>query len=176
MGYPCSMQDALDFRLMVWNADKILQSQSKSFEISTKKEKTKMTITLKTKEPKKSTVSMNDTPIALLDAWSLYQPVRGTDSTSVYFCVGISNKVNVAARLLDGHLSLRIEGDMNHSGAKEVIKYLHMKKGNKGHYSTHMSCGSDVNMAKMLVVGALAIIGEMQTGIPELDVIVNKGK
>jgi hypothetical protein len=51
-----------------------------------------------------------DSPVKLVYATQLFQPVAGTSQGSRYFVVGIGEGVVVAARMKSGTLSVRVEG------------------------------------------------------------------
>jgi hypothetical protein len=64
--------------------------------------------------------------VKLRDATQMYQPVHGTSQGSRYFLVGANEDVKIAARLQNGTLSIRIEGN-----------------GWKAHQTAILACGFD---------------------------------
>ena len=95
----------------------------------------------------------------LREATQLLQPVRGTDSSSTYFVVALSEAIKAAVRIKNNRVSFRIDGDFT----QEIIDSMVVAgftPSNKGHYSMHLDC-VDAEMARK-TVGSLLF----SSGIP----------
>ena len=64
--------------------------------------------------------ALQESPIRLIDAVKLGQPVKSSSDESVYFCVALAENMKVGARLLKGHVSVRVEGDIGGKDRKST--------------------------------------------------------
>lgn len=88
--------------------------------------------------------------IKLETATALGQKVAGTSPGSVYHVIALNPRVKLAARLLDGELSLRAEGPLMTGAEKQGLAQLGMTFSAGGnYYSTHFKLG-DVPLARVL--------------------------
>jgi hypothetical protein len=111
--------------------------------------------------------------VLLKDATVLYEPVKGSSSGSVYYCVGISvdESVKVAARVRNsGEVSIRIEGDINsHAGS---ISDAGLAVHNSNYASIHVNGCTDTTLAGKVVGSVLGCLGvEYKTLAPNLKYI-----
>ncbi len=99
----------------------------------------------------------------LIDATNILQPVSGTDPTSVYFVVGIGDKIRAAVRIKHGidefPISFRVEGDLSNLMGAIVGAGLEDKGGT--HASVHTSAPS--------LVAALKTVGSLLYSFENLD-------
>lgn len=111
---------------------------------------------------------MEDKPVPLVEATKMYQPVKGTSSSSVYHLVACNVELKIAARYSGNNLSLRCEGS--------VEKYKHnlkeagfsMSNISSGYVSVHLQVPDDTLAAKTL--GAI-IVGSAITFDSPLPVL-----
>jgi hypothetical protein len=115
----------------------------------------------------------------LRDAHALYQPVAGTSPGSRYFLVAGTEDLRVAARLLHGKLSVRVEGD---GLSEHVSKFtaagfaLSHKGGNCVHVSMHLEVGGDLSAARKALGAILLGTGiEFETPYPDLGLVASVG-
>lgn len=96
-------------------------------------------------------------PVALGIATSCYQPVNGTNSDSVYFCLARLQGVNIGARVLGSKLSIRAEGPELASYAP-AFDELGMDNNN-GYYSAHFSVANQGLLKKTFgaLLGSLGV-------------------
>jgi hypothetical protein len=122
---------------------------------------------------------LTEEPVPLRDATQLYQPVRGTSEGSRYFLVASRADLKVAARYRANRLSLRIEGE-------EFKTYVENLKecgftninlgGNKPYASMHLDIDDPVLAKKALGAVVTGLGVDMDTPLPNLSKIANKGK
>ena len=116
--------------------------------------------------------------VPLREAVNMYQPVRGSDASSVYFVVGLSPIFKVAARYRLHRLSVRVELP---EGAPTQVCMDTLKQvgfslgGSKSYASIHLQVDDPINAAKALgaLLGGLG--AHMLTPMPQLSVIADKG-
>lgn len=77
----------------------------------------------------------------LIAASSIGEKVRGTSPGSVYYVIALDDDVKCAARVLNGQISVRIEGVVS-KAAEARLAALGISKSSSGHWSSHMSIGS----------------------------------
>lgn len=109
--------------------------------------------------------------VKLSQANRLYAPVAGSDGGSRYHVIGISPKVNVAARIKGVSVSVRLEG----VGLTESLATKAGLKYSAGsHASLHIKASpTDV---KRVIGAILCDLGlDYQTKTPKLDLLVGKG-
>jgi len=111
--------------------------------------------------------------VRLRDATTMYQPVYGTDSSSTYYCIGLSENLCVGVRVKDNfRISFRVEGS--------IAKYQNELAGaglsvNSEHASVHMDCG-DMIMAQKAIGALLLSLGvNLTTPIPQVKLLIGKG-
>lgn len=77
--------------------------------------------------------------VPLAHATELLQKVRGTDASSTYYAVALSDRMKVGARVKNTALSLRLEGPMSEMDKKkaESVGFL---QSSQGHLSVHIDC------------------------------------
>lgn len=115
---------------------------------------------------------MKKSPVALRDATQLYQAVSGSSSGSIYITVALSKDLKVAARIRNGEVSIRVEGNVQ----KYVMELDAVGLSVKSDYaSVHMSGGEEELLRK--AVGALiaSLPVEFTTPMPNIKKIVGKG-
>lgn len=110
--------------------------------------------------------------VKLAHAQSLYQPVRGSDSDSRYFCVAWSPSLKAAARYLHGKLSVRFEGDLVKH--KSNLAAAGITVG-QTHASLHLHASDDVSAAKALGAVLASVGANFSSLWPQISVIKNKG-
>lgn len=106
--------------------------------------------------------------IHLKDADALLQKVHGTDQSSTYYAVALSDRVKVAARIKKKTLSLRIEGKL--SKEDEVrASTAGFQKASAGHLSLHVDCQQ---------VPPVAVIGGMlfRLGVSFQQIVTNEAE
>ncbi len=115
-------------------------------------------------------------PVLLRDATKMYQPVRGSSQSSVYFLVGIVGDVKVAVRYKNkSSLSIRIEGGLLKNKAR-LTEAGFTNMGTAGTYaSMHLSIDSRMVADKALGALLFGIGPDLKTPLPNLDVIYGKG-
>lgn len=117
---------------------------------------------------------MNSDPvIPLLQALSLYQPVRGTSSDSRYFVVGIGEKVKIACRLMANTASIRVEGPgLSDSAIQARLESSGFGMG-ANHASLHVKVTDPFQFAK--VVGSiLGLLGDLiGSPVPNLMLVAS---
>jgi hypothetical protein len=91
----------------------------------------------------KPTTAPTGKTVHLRDAKAVGQKVFGTSSGSVYTAIAIGPRVNIAARLSEGSLSVRAEFHPNNIKSSDLaaLQSLGMTKGSASHYSAHMKLG-----------------------------------
>jgi hypothetical protein len=116
------------------------------------------------------------TPIKLRDATRMYQPVRGSSPNSRYFLVGANDDLRIAARYKGTSLSVRIEGPAweKHSPSITACGFDNVQPG-QGYASIHLHVADAVIAGKALGAILLGLGVELQTPVPNLDVIRNVG-
>ena len=98
--------------------------------------------------------------VHLREAKAVGQKVFGTSSGSVYTAIAIGPRVNLAARLSDGSLSIRAEFNNPKTSDLASLQALGMTKGSDTHYSSHMKVGG-VPVGR--IIGALLMdCGELE--------------
>ena len=113
-------------------------------------------------------------PVQLRNAAMMYQPVKGSSTSSDrYFVVAANQELRIAARLSSGTLSVRIEGP-----AWEKQKPKIASAGFttidvvKGYASLHLKVGSDPVLAGKTLGAVIMGLGlELQTPFPNLKLI-----
>lgn len=106
--------------------------------------------------------------VHLRDADALLQKVHGTDQSSTYYTVALSDRVNVAARIKKKTLSLRLEGKL--SKEDEVrASTAGFQKASAGHMSMHVDCQQ---------VPPVAVIGGMlfRLGVSFQQIVTNEAE
>jgi len=92
--------------------------------------------------------------MTLASASELFQPVGGTSSTSVYFCIALGPDFNVAARITkEGNISIRAEGFKLAQHHKALERAGLASASNGHHWSCHMKVDSNLLASK--VIGAM---------------------
>lgn len=92
---------------------------------------------------------MSETEIVPLSvADTMYQPVSGTGSSSRYFMIARGEDLRVAARILNGKLSIRFEGDLELY--KDTFAVLGVNVASDTHASAHMDVGT-LDMARRTI-------------------------
>jgi hypothetical protein len=111
--------------------------------------------------------------IKLRDATMMYQPVKGSDSTSRYFVVAANKDLRVAARFQNQQLSVRIEGPAWEKYAPSIVACGFDKVlKEKGYASLHLAVGPDVVLASKTLGAILLGLGiPMDTPLPSLSII-----
>jgi hypothetical protein len=104
---------------------------------------------------------------ALKDAVTLYEPVKGTNTGSIYYTFAFFPGLKMAARIMGTKLSVRAEGQMLASYLPTLKSQLFMDEGKVGGQTTYASAHfKDVD--KDLIVKALAVaIGVLGFGKAE---------
>lgn len=115
---------------------------------------------------------LNEPVVKLANATKLYQRVHGSDSSSVYFCIGVSidGKLKLAARRKGGGaLSVRAEWSPTASGYPAKLYEAGFEAKGSGYCSIHVKANTEQEVAR--VIGALLFsVGvEWATPLPRLD-------
>lgn len=116
------------------------------------------------------------TPVPLLQATHLYQPVKGTGTNSVYHVIGISKDLKIAARLKGNTVSVRVEGAVQ--TYKDDLDAVGFGMGNlsSGYVSMHLSV-PDNGVARKSIGAVLAgLAQDMMTVMPNIKILEGKGK
>ena len=116
--------------------------------------------------------------VPLLDAKAVYQPVKGTSSSSRYFAVGFTKQgISFAARYDDQTLSIRAEGDVGKF--KTELVSAGFNEGyidSKGTYTSVHFHGLPVLMAQRTLAAVLAGTGfDFNNAFPKAEVFKDKG-
>lgn len=83
------------------------------------------------------------TPVDLNKATVLGQPILGTSAGSVYRCIGLGERIRMAARYTGTALSIRVEGNLN-SDEEAALKDMGFTKGKHAdhfYWSNHYAMG-----------------------------------
>ncbi len=114
--------------------------------------------------------------VPLSVAEKMYAPVKGSDDSSRYFVVGISSKVKVAARYRNNKLSVRVETveGFPFGNIASALGEAGLKISN-AHASQHFEGLSFTQASRTLGAMLMALDVPMQTPLPDLKVIANKG-
>lgn len=96
---------------------------------------------------------LSDTPVPLSEATKLRQPVKGSDSKSVYFCIALGEGINMAVRVKANHrVSIRCEGE-DIADYSQVLKEAGLGKAGDQHWSLHLDAQNKALVRK--TVGSL---------------------
>lgn len=118
---------------------------------------------------------LGSTPVPLLQADKLYQPVKGTSDGSRYFMVARNDKFRVAVRVQGTSVSIRLEGLLtSEQVTKASLLGIKKAKDGMGHLSGHYNCE---NTTPQRLVGAVLsdLSAAFDTPIPNINYIINKG-
>jgi len=116
--------------------------------------------------------------VKLRDATHLYQPVSASSSGSRYFLMAGNTNIKLAARYLQSQLSMRVEGAnwKKYGTALDSLGFgAHLANGSE-YASLHLSVGDHLTAAKCLGAVLLGVGAVFNTSIPNIFLIVNKGK
>jgi predicted transcriptional regulator with HTH domain len=118
------------------------------------------------KAPKKVGVAMSK-KIPLSQATELLQAVKGTDSSSVYCCIALGDRYNVAARLVGATISIRAERKPEKYFTvtdKITFSQLDMQPNvSENHYSVHALISPPLPHNVQKTIGAYLF--SMETGL-----------
>ena len=116
--------------------------------------------------------ALQESPIGLIDAVKLGQPVKSSSDESVYFCVALAENMKVGARLLKGHVSVRVEGDIggNISRLKKAGFDLHPT-----YASFHVDASAPVLRYKVLGAALFGLGVAFDQIISDVSIIDGKG-
>jgi len=112
--------------------------------------------------------------VKLINAEAIYQPVNGSDSASIYYCVAIYDGLKFGARIKKTgttyNVSVRVEGSDYEKWATTVA--FQKIAQHDGYGSVHVQVDTLLN-AKM-IIGGLIILPDIQalTPVPNLDKLV----
>lgn len=100
------------------------------------------------------------TPVPLMEATHLYQPVHGTSAGSRYFVLALGAEIRVAGRWQKGpgagKLAVRVEGPgVESEDNKELLAAIGLDQKSQTHWSVHLSAVDAVDIRK--AVGAILI-------------------
>jgi hypothetical protein len=120
---------------------------------------------------------MSNVAVPLAKAKEIFQPVGGTDSTSVYFAIAIGPEVNVGCRVTSaGKISIRAEGPG--CGKNAVTKQLAaagLSSASAGHWSVHLNV-PDESLTKKTIGAVLFALSLPFTQIAgDVSPIMGKG-
>ena len=113
-------------------------------------------------------------PVPLSEANQMYQPVRGSSSGSRYFLVGANDDLRVACRYISKSLSIRIEGP-GYAKHKDRIHACGVTGGKSDYASIHLNVDDHITAAKALGAVLLGIGITLETPLPDLMLLHNKG-
>jgi hypothetical protein len=117
-------------------------------------------------------------PVPLSEAVDVYQPVKGTSSSSRYFAVGFTYEgLQFAARYDDSTLSIRCEGDVGkHKAALVTAGFSESYIESKGNYTSVHFHGLTKIMAQRTLGAVLSGTGlDFYTTFPKVDEFKDKG-
>jgi len=113
--------------------------------------------------------------VSLIDATKLLQLVRGTDESSVYICVALGPRYNVAIRIkVGGQLSIRCEGEKILTAHDSLI-IAGLAKNPGGHYSMHFQCLDVQTARKTFGAVLMAFREDFVEVVPNLKYVVGEG-
>ena len=115
--------------------------------------------------------------VPLKKADTLYQPVFGTDTSSCYFVVALSERMNVAARWIGKKLSVRVEGVLAESDKNTLIG-LNMNMSGSSHASAHFTDISAIMVHKVVgsvILGMAGMGNSIKTPMPDMNLLRDKG-
>lgn len=121
---------------------------------------------------------LTKTPVPLLQAETMYQPVSSTSAGSKYFVVALANNgLKFAARLKNnGTLSVRCEGPVSSHKSLLTKAGLDIHSTSNAYASGHFSCQSIDNATKCLGAVLAGIAKYLTTPMPDASLIAGKGK
>jgi hypothetical protein len=111
---------------------------------------------------------VNFEPVPLANAQTLHELVKGTSTSSVYITVGVSPDLKVAARVKDGNISIRAEGDIGKY--KESLQSVGMAVQDS-HASLHLATSSAATPNKIIGAVLFSLPVTFQTSYPDLALI-----
>jgi hypothetical protein len=114
--------------------------------------------------------ALQDVPlIALRDATSMYQRVKGTSAHAVYVVVAVNEDVRVAAKVVGTKVSMRVEGNITPAVTTKMLS--HGFSSNGVYMSAHYSCPENVTPDK--VIGSVLVGCGLQfdTPIPIIEIV-----
>jgi hypothetical protein len=112
--------------------------------------------------------------VALLHAKAMYQPVRGSSSGSRYFVVGANEELRIAARFKEHSLSVRIEGPQ-FTKNKTRMAACGFTSINTSYASMHLQVEDAVVANKAMGAILMGLGVKLETPLPDLSLILNKG-
>jgi len=116
---------------------------------------------------------MSSSKLPLTEAEHMYQPISGTNSESKYFLIARSHDLKVAARVKNGKLSIRIEGDVQNY--KDELATLGISMASDAHASMHLEVGNQ-DMARRTIGSVLFGLNmNWETPAPKVDFLWNQG-
>lgn len=119
----------------------------------------------------------SEPPISLANATMLYQPVKGSNDSSRYFCLAICDlpgkELKIGARFTSKKLSVRFEGKI--PVWSPILKELGVTVHSSTYASIHLNAENSIVASK--VVGALMLGtgAPFKSPLPQLKIIEGKG-
>lgn len=110
----------------------------------------------------------NGLQIKLEHATKMYEAVQGTDSTSRYYVIALSDKYKVAARYKEGKLSVRVEGNIKAPTVSSLKQCGFKVADGMTHASIHLSVANDMECMRALGALLLSLGVEYTTKLPKL--------
>jgi ribosomal protein L7/L12 len=120
---------------------------------------------------------MDNVAVPLGEAKEVFQPVGGTDSTSVYFAIAIGPEVNVGCRVTSaGKISIRAEGPgCEKNAVTKQLAAAGLSSASAGHWSVHLNV-PDESLTKKTIGAILYALSLPFTQIAgDVSPIMGKG-
>ncbi len=113
--------------------------------------------------------------VPLGEATQMYQPVKGSSGSSRYFLVGGNDELRIACRYQGNTLSVRIEGPGYHKNKPRLVA-CGFTGVNAEYASMHLQVDDAVTAAKALGAILLGLGVKLDTPLPALSPLHNKGQ
>jgi hypothetical protein len=117
------------------------------------------------------------TPVKLSAATKLYEPVRGSGSSSRYFVVGICEGLKLACRIRAGTVSIRVEGTgLEDEEIRSHLKGVGFSNVTEKYGSFHVEAKSETLQAKTIGATLLSLsVDGWATALPDISLFTEKG-
>lgn len=114
-------------------------------------------------------------PVYLAQADKLYQPCHGTSAGSRYYLIGAAGPLKVAARIMPGRVSIRLEAPVIGQQLREHLTEIGMKVADtaqgKPYASLHVETDTEILQRKVVGSVLMAIDQPLDTPFPDVTVI-----
>lgn len=110
--------------------------------------------------------------VSLISATKMYQPVQGTSTSSVYFCVAADQDLRFGIRIHGHTLSMRVEGNLDKRKADLAAAGIPVK----GDYaSEHVKFNTEVDVKRILGAAVLSLNLDTDWPMPKTEYLMQKG-